>query len=158
MSTLTIKKGNGNNATDKYALLQSTDEEALNIYNVVFKNAEGSFTTVSNNDTTSKFNVAIMQFNPTEEQSKAISNLITCFKEIERIIDPKRLNFSVTQAMDNEICVNRISEIGISKIIIHEDGVLALSFIAFKGIEKKSTLDFVENETDYEELAYKFFS
>lgn len=151
-------KINAVNGTNKYSLLQSQSPEIIDIYENVFAKVEGSLTTVVGNDAISKFNVAIASLQPTLLQNDAINNLKTSFRDIESKIDPIRLNFTIAKALDNEICINRVSEIGVSKIIIHEDGVIAYSFIGFKQTDKQDVLDFFEGIIDYELITYKFFS
>ena len=154
----TLKANSKKTTTDKYLLLQSEDEGTLVIYKEVFSKTEGSFSTVSDNDAITKFNVASAQFDPTVEQMETMNKLATSFKKIESEIDPTRLNFYISKATDNEICINRESDTGISKIIIHEDGIIGLSFIAFINSNKKNNLEFYETDADFESLTYKFFS
>lgn len=147
------------NGTNKYSLLQSQSKEITDAYAEVFAKVEGSLTTVADNDATTKFNVAFNSLNPTESQIEVLNYLQSSFKYIEKVIDPVRLNFDITRALDDEICINRIDEsIGVSKIIIHEDGLVAHSFIAFKGVAKNDKLDFFDNGVDYETLTFNFFS
>lgn len=146
------------NGTNKYSLLQSQSKDITDAYAKVFAKVEGSLTTVADNDATTKFNVAFNSLHPTESQIEVLNNLQSSFKDIEKIIDPVRLNFEIVKALDGEICLNRISELGVSKIIIHEDGLIARSFIAFKNVEKEDILDFFENDVDYETITFNFFS
>lgn len=146
------------NGTNKYSLLQSQSKDITDAYAKVFAKVEGSLTTVADNDATTKFNVAFNSLHPTESQIEVLNNLQSSFKDIEKIIDPVRLNFEIVKALDGEICLNRISELGVSKIIIHEDGLIAHSFIAFKNVAKNDILDFFENDIDYETVTFNFFS
>jgi hypothetical protein len=145
---------------NKYALLQSASEEITAEYEVVLKNVEGSLTTVADNDTSSKFNVAMATLSPNEIQTSILQKIEQSFKSIQETIDPDRLQFSIVEAEDNEICIFRRSSNGISNIIINDDGVTAYSFIAYKNIPKQDTLVFFDNgdEMDCEHLALKFFS
>ena len=147
------------NGTNKYDLLSSQSQDINDIYNNVFSTVEGSLTTVIDNDAESKFNIALNSFYPKNEQLKALEGFQIAFKNIEKVIDPAKLNFTISKALDDEICLNRILEIGISKIIIHDDGLIARSFIGYKGDHnKKDSLDFYENEVDFESITLKFFS
>jgi len=144
--------------TNKYSLLQSHSKDVTNAYEQVFAVMDGSLTTVSDNDATSKINIAMTSLKPTAEQIIALNEFHAAFKYIETRIDPLRLNFDITKALDEEICINRVSDFGISKIIIHEDGLIAYSFIAYKNISKEDILDFQLDGVDYESLTFKFFS
>jgi hypothetical protein len=151
-----IKKQNG---TNKYDLLGTLSPDIFDIYNNVFSTVEGSLTTVIDNDAESKYNIAINSLKPTCEQLEALDKFKTAFKKIEKLIDPEKLNFNIAAAFDNEICINRVSDFGISKIIIHDDGLIARSFISYKGVHnKKDILDFYEDDVDYESITLKFFS
>lgn len=146
------------NGTNKYSLLQSQSKEIRDAYEEVFAKVEGSLTTVADNDATTKFKVAFNSLHPTACQIEVLNNLQSSFKDVEKIIDPVRLNFEITKALDDEICINRASDLGISKIIIHEDGLIAYSFVAFKNVAKNDSLVFFEEGVDYEAITYHFFS
>ena len=151
---------NDQDSLNKYELLQSKSSDVVDIYKKIFEQVEGSVTTVSDNDSGTRINIAISNLNPNEIQVKCLRFFQKAFKYVESCIDPARLNFTVTLAEDDEICINRISDIGVSKIIIHEDGLIAHSFISFKLSDKKDILDFYDDcETiDYESLTFKLFS
>lgn len=149
-----IKEHKGLN---KYSLLESSDSKIQQIYEDVFYTLEGSLTTVSDNDAVSKFNVAKASLSYSETQLNILSSFQDVFQQIETQIDPEKLNFFITQAMDGELCINRTSEQGISKIIINEDGVVAYSFIPYKGVDLKDVLEFIPSEKDFEKYSYCFF-
>ncbi len=155
MSLTTEKKIVG---TNKYSLLESHSKDVTNAYEQVFAVIDGSLTTVADNDATSKINIAMTSLKPTAEQVNALNEFHSAFKFIETRIDPLRLNFDISKALDDEICINRTSDFGVSKIIIHEDGLIAYSFISYKGVDKIDILDFYSDSIDYETLTFNFFS
>lgn len=144
--------------TNKYSLLESHSKDVTNAYEQVFAVIDGSLTTVADNDAISKINIAMTSLNPTPEQANALNEFHSAFKFIETRIDPLRLNFDISKALDDEICINRTSDFGVFKIIIHEDGLIAYSFISYKGVAKNDILDFHADNIDYETLTYNFFS
>lgn len=158
--TLNRSKFASKSGINKYQLLQSDSDDIRLAYEQVFSKVNGSLTTVVDNDSTSKFNVAINSFSSiTPEQLECIKQIETAFVYIERQIDPNRLYFSITRASDNEICINRSNESGLSKIIVHEDGLIALSFIAFRGVDKPDSLAFYEEpQPNYESIVFRFFA
>jgi hypothetical protein len=158
--TIDISVVRQNQGLNKYTLLQSESEEILNEYNEVLEPIQGSLTTVSDNDVQSKFTVAVNNLKMTEEQLKTVNKFQHSFNDIQTMIDPNRLQFDIEKAMDDELCIFRNSDNGISNIIIHEDGSLAISFIGYKNSNKKDLFEFYESEddTDYESIALKFFS
>lgn len=145
---------------NKHALLQSTSEFIVQAYAQVFERIEGSLTTVADNDTTSKFKVAMATLEPNRTQIDILQKIEDSFKSVESVIDPVRLQFTITEAQDNEICINRHSMNGVSTIIINDDGITAYSFIAYKNVPRNNVLEFFEdrNQLDCEHLAFKFFS
>jgi hypothetical protein len=143
--------------TNKYALLSSQSQDIIDIYSDVFSSVEGSLTTVVDNDVESIINIAVNQLTPSNEQILELNKFRDAFNYIESVIDPEKLNFTITKAVDDEICINHISKNGVSKIIIHEDGMIAQSFVAFNGVDKKDSIEFYEGNIQYQQLAYKFF-
>lgn len=145
---------------NKYQLLQSGSEDITAIYEKIFEGTEGSLTMVIDNDAISKFRVAIVTYTPTGVQCGILEKFENSFRNIENEIDPDRLSFTVTKAYDDEICINRTSELGLSKIIINDDGVIAFSFIAYKDVQRNDILLFWDapQDQDYESITYKFLS
>ncbi|TAF73171.1 MAG: hypothetical protein EAZ53_13555 [Bacteroidetes bacterium] len=127
-------------------------------YKKDFSNSEPSLVVNLVNDLDASFDIAHTKFSMTNEQIKCIELLRVCFLKLQSVMDPNRLYFTFSNAVDGEICLNRISENGISKLIINEDGVLAYSFISYKNSTKKDVLDFFTNEVDGELVALKFLS
>ncbi len=158
--TLDMKAVGGNKGFNKYALLRTKVEDAVQQYEEVLEQVEGSLTTVADNDTLSKLQVAITKFEPFPEQIEKILKFQKSFDAIEDQIDPERLQFEVDKAADDEICIFRKSEHGVSNIVINEDGSVALSFIAFKGASKTDVFSFYEahEEADFESFVLTFFS
>jgi hypothetical protein len=157
---LTISNVSGKNAVNKYENLQTKSLTVREAYVKVFEAVEGSYTVVSDNDAVSKINMAISTLNPNKVQQGCLTKFRDTFSTIEGHIDPTRLKFTIEAAMDEEICITHFASIGISKIIIHDDGLIAHSFIGYKGSEKKDFIIFysTEEKVDYESLTYKFFS
>lgn len=145
---------------NKYELLNSRSIEVKAIYESVFKKFEGSVTTVIDNDSATIFNVAINELNPNDIQLNILNEFKSAFKYVESCIDPARLKFQITKTVDGDICINRTSELGISKFIVHDDGLIAYSFVAFKGVNAKDTLEFYEDKSviDYEKFTYRLFA
>ncbi len=146
-------------ALNKYDLLQAESEEVKSFYQKITDPLAGSLTTVLDNDASSKFNVAYQELNPLQEQRWALEALQTAFQKIDLEIDPDRLNFYLSKAQDDEICINRRSPLGITTLIVHEDGTLALSFIALPESGVSDSLEFLDNPAtvDWEKVAYWFF-
>ena len=103
---------------------------------------------------------AYAKLEPNEEQYAVLLKFQESLIGIEEKIDPDRLTFSITKAVDDEICINRnASSGGRVKIIIHDDGLIAYSFIPEIGNHKPKELSFYESDTlDFEGLSYQFLS
>lgn len=157
MNDLTLNSQPTFDGINKYGLLQSESEYVREIYAAVFEKVKGSYTTISDNDASGRFDVAIATFQPTDLQLDQLLSFKDAFKTVETKIDPNRLKFSIAKALDNEICINKESASGLSKIIIHDDGLIAFSFISFSGVEKPDVLEFYDCDLDYEQLAYQLF-
>ncbi len=82
---------------------------------------------------------------------------LKCFNNIISIIGNLPKNIQISQATDGEICINKISESGIKKIIIHDCESIAISYIS-----KNDSSDYLKfyNEADinYETLVSDFFN
>lgn len=161
--TLTLSFNHGSsdksNGLNKYDLLQTVSEDVKKAYGDIFDKVEGSLTTVSDNDTSQKIKVAIVTLQPYKVQLEILLRIQEAFSAIENNIDPTRLQFTITKAMDDEICINRNSDFGLSKIIINEDGIVIRTFTAYRNITSSDEFEVYEHGVnDYEHLAYKFFS
>jgi|SRR5579871_4107925 len=112
------------------------------------------------NDVGNIFKVAIINLLPNEIQNEILNSLQEKLIFIEKQIDPDRLLFSITKAMDDEICINRnASSGGRVKLIVNDDGVITLSYLPDKNSKKEKVLDFYSKENvDFENLVYQIFS
>ena|ERR1035438_3662209 len=129
-------------------------------YEHLFQDSKGALTQVYGDDVDSIFEVAISKLNPNDIQVEILQGFQEQLKYIENCIDPERLKFTITRAMDNEICINRKATTGGRvKLIINEDGTIALSFLPDKGSNQGKSLDFysIENQDNFERIAYDFF-
>jgi len=79
---------------------------------------------------------------------------------LAKTIDPNRHDFTITTASDGEICINRkVSNGGRVKIIIHDEGLIAFSYLPGKLDPEKERLDFFNySKIDIEKLLYNFFA
>lgn len=144
---------------NKMELLQSKRPDIVERYEAVFAKVEESFTTVTDNDSQHKIRVAVAVLCPNELQTAILYSIAEALKEVEQKIDPNRLQFTITKAMDDEICLNRTSANGLAKIIINEDGLVVLTFTAVKESAKANQfIPYTEGIGDYEALAYDFFA
>jgi hypothetical protein len=158
MNNITI---NPNNKSESGLDLQKLKESNYlrdKEYDEILKVNSGSLTQAYGNDTVSIFRVAYQDYMPNDLQIEILDLFRSALLNIEKEIDPERLKFTITKAMDNEICVNRnATNGGRVKLIVNDDGVIALSFLPNKISNKKSELEFYEkNIVDFELLAYLF--
>ena len=165
MNSITIditpqSRNSNSRGLNKYDLLQSESQDILNQYKAILEPGEVSLTTVTDNDTSSKFIVAISTLNHTQQQFETLELFKSQFKSIADEIDPERLQFEISTTEDGDFCIYRYSEIGVSNIIINEDGSAAFSFISYKNSGKNDEFIFFEKDDlkDCEHLTYKFFS
>jgi len=158
--TVNITSPSTNRGLNKYDLLQSESKEVVTQYEEVLEPVKGSLTTVTDNDVTSKFTVSISTLNPTQDQVETLELVKLHFKAIENQIDPNRLFFKIDKTIDDEFCIYRKSNDGISNLIINDDGSLSFSFIAYKQSDQTDSYVFYEKGgiTDYELLAFNFFA
>lgn len=126
-------------------------------YDKVLKSIQGTLTG-DYKDVINIFKQASMTLNPNEQQAEMMSLFRAEFERIQKTIDPERLSFSITRGTDDEICLNRkATSGGIVNLIIHEDGLIALSFIPSKSSMLDKYIGFVQpSNADYESLAYQF--
>ena len=99
-------------------------------------------------------------FNLTNEQILSLEKIQIGFLTVQINMSPEKLDFKYSRATDDELCLNRKSDNGISKLIIDTDGLIAYSFISFKHSDKKDVLEFFNNMDliDEEMLVLKFLS
>lgn len=96
--------------------------------------------------------------NLTEFQKEMLIRIFDEFNNIRINIDPNRLKpFQHYYNSDNELLLYRESPKGLTNIIINSDECIAFSFIP-KTNEKRVLYFIPQEETDFERLAYDFFS
>ena len=141
-------------------LKQSKYFEGIEYYDKVLENNNGTLTQVYGDDVNSVFLVAHKKLLPNKEQTEILHFFQEKLNYVEKQIDPERLRFTITKAMDDEICINRkATSGGRIKLIINDDGVIAFSFLPDKGNKEKKLLTFHTVDTaDFESLAFTFFS
>jgi hypothetical protein len=158
MSNITInpQSKSDNSNFNPSALKQSTFFK--NSYSELIDNIKGSLTQAYQ-DVDNIFLIANKDFTPTDLQLCTLAKFRDVFCQISEAIDPLRNNFTITKAMDDEICINRkTTSEGRAKIIIHEDGTFALSFLPYSGNPAPSFLEFYRiDNADIESLSYSFF-
>jgi hypothetical protein len=159
MNSITINENNKTEAGLDLQKLKESNFMRENGYNELLKDNAGSLTQAYGNDTISTFRVAYQNLKPNDLQIEILDLFRAALMVIEDKIDPERLRFTITKALDDEICINRAATSGGRvKLIINDDGVIALSYIPSKTSSKKSALEFHDQENaDYEALAYTFF-
>ncbi len=159
MNSITINTANN---TDSNISIQQLRQSKFNRaqYDKLMAETKGSLTISYGDDVDGTFLIANTNLTINDVQQKVIDSFREQFKIIEKTIDPERLKFSITGAMDGEICINRKSTFdGRVKLIIHDDGLIALSFVSSSYNNGKDILEFFNLEnTDFEQLSYRFFS
>lgn len=101
-----------------------------------------------------------IDYHLTSFQKRILDNIFISFREIKKIIDPNHLtpfNYSYNNEED-EFLLYRSSNEGGTNIIIHENKVLAFSFIGINSDEKDELSFYEEDNVDFEKLAYSFFA
>ena len=129
-------------------------------YGTLLKNSAGSLTQAYGYDVSSTFMVAKHDLRPNDLQTEILNLFLEKFFLIEDQIDPQRLQFTITKAMDDEICINRKAAVGGRvKIIINDDGVIAFSFLPDPAASGCATvLDFYsKDKLGFKGLSYLFF-
>lgn len=138
-------------------LFQSQLPEVRRTYDDVLRRDHDSLTTVRDNDAASKFRVAYATLPTTRAQRISLEAMERAFRRIEFQIDPQRLTFTFGQTPDDDIVINHSHSDGISTLVLHDDGSVALSFIARRHVAKPDQLGFHEAATaDWEGLALRF--
>ena len=119
-----------------------------------------SLTQVYGGDVSAIFRTAYFKLSMSELQYSIVNAFQECFLSIESKIDPQRLTFTITESVDNEICINRkASTGGLVKLCIENDDIM-LSFIPDKQNSKSKSIDFFTygEDADLESITYRFFS
>lgn len=131
--------------------------EFSELYNDILEHVKGALTMPYGDDVGSIFLVGHACQSPNEIQADTLRKFQQCFEFIEKSIDPERLKFSITKAADEEICLNRpATSGGRVKLIVHDDGVIALSYLP-KSADGKILEFYNRGEADFEALTYSFF-
>ncbi len=131
------------------------------LYKNVKELSKGATQKVYGNDIEQKFHQAIVLLKPNQEQTEILHEFQLAFINLQDTIDPNRLVFSFSKTPDDEICIYKSANSGgVVNLIIHEDGLIALSFVAYKNNEhKNSGLRFFDDgKYDFEKIMYDFFS
>jgi len=90
-------------------------------------------------------------------QMDHIFQIFMTFSNIQDEIEPDRLtSFEYFLNEDDEFLIYRKSGLGLTNIIIHDEECIAFSFIGKNPGERE--LIFLDDDIDYEKLAYKFFA
>lgn len=92
----------------------------------------------------------------TDKQKSIILSFFESIKVIAGNIHPETLKIHISKSNDEEICIYRKSDDGISMIAIDEDGD---GFYNFTGYQDGLETTFFENERcDFEKLTYNFLT
>jgi hypothetical protein len=160
MSNITLNAANAVGSGMNIQQLKQSKCFGQTEYDKVLKDNEGTLTQVYGDDVNSIFWVAYNNLIPNKLQTEILHLFQEKLHYIEKQIDPERLKFTITKAMDDEICINRkATSGGRIKLIINDDGVIAFSFLPDKGNKREKVLDFyIMSSVDFETLAFDFFS
>lgn len=142
-----------------YSLEESVAYQAA--YSNIRSEVRGALSLTYGHDIPSKFKAAQAALSPNAGQDKLLSRLQEALLSIEKEIEPEKLELEpFRKGSDDEIYIIRHSDKGVSKIIVHDDGLLAYSFIGFKGCTVPDDLVFVHDVTalDFESFAYRFLA
>lgn len=102
-------------------------------------------------------NISLKYESLTPFQKDMLHKIFTEFNNIRTTIDPKRLkSFDHHLNEDEELLLFRESENGLINIIINPEDYIAFSFIPSG--EKSRKFYFIDENGDFETLAYNFFS
>jgi len=102
-------------------------------------------------------NILLKYESLTAFQKDVLYKIFSEFNHIRTTIDPKRLkSFTHDLNEDEELLLFRESENGLINIIINPEDCIAFSFIPNN--EQKRTFYFIDQNGDFETLAYNFFS
>lgn len=92
----------------------------------------------------------------TDLQKKSLYLVFQEFDKIQKLIDPERLKeFKYCTSNENELLLYRKTNVGLSNLIIDEDGEVAFSFIPFDS-SKQSRLEYF-HEDNLEQPALLLF-
>lgn len=141
-------------------LIDIKNEEIIKGYSKDIKNFEGSAVTNLLNKLNTIFEKILVYTNLTEEQKISFNKIRNGFLEVQSQMDPERLDFNWLLNEDDELCLNRKSENGISSLIFYEDGSLSYWFISFKNSNLSDIRNFYSNSEiiDSERIIFNFIS
>ena len=110
-------------------------------------------------DVAELLNQISVSYHLTEYQRGVLQKFFIGFDAIRTIIDPQRLkSFDHGFNDDDELVLFRYTNKGLVNIIINPDECFALSFIPKSPNNAKSLTFYEEDYTDFEGIAYQFFS
>ena len=93
-----------------------------------------------------------------EFQRKMLYSIFNAFNDVRHKIDPKRLkSFEHCFNNDNELLLFRSTTNGLINIIINPEDCIAFSYIP-NTVSEKRVFYFIEQDGDFETLAYNFLS
>ncbi len=127
-------------------------------YRQAGERTEGTLTRHYGNSLAERLNQLLQRYALSSFQVTALSKLMTAFKNIEYHIEPDKLTFQDLFTGDDELILFRTSKRGATNLVIHDDELIAYSFI---GKEEQPVLDFFEEtkaQFDFEAIAYKFLA
>jgi hypothetical protein len=151
-----------NYAINRLQLLNIDSSEINSIYESNLETLGAPITINYDNNSNSKFQNCYVLLHPNAIQTTILQEFRKYFNLVETQIEPDKIDFSITKALDGEICINKKTNNGLAKIIINDDGVVVFTFTAFANTKEKDefTLLYVHdsNSFDYESFCYKFLS
>lgn len=137
----------------------SQSEVFGNLYEGLLENTlSNAFSNPLIEDISELYNNILLKFEKlTDFQKEILTNIFNEFNNIRINIDPNRLKpFEYYYNADEELLLYRETKSGLINIIINADECLAFSYIP-KGDEKR-VFYFLQQNGDFEKLAYNFFS
>ena len=163
METININPINSQHSysINRQDLMSAESVEVNDSYSKTLQNLANAVTSVIDNNSTAKIENAIDLFDLSPIQTDILNHFKLAFQETEKKMEPDKIDFSISKAMDNEICLNKFTKEGVSKIIINDDGFVVYSFIAFATSNKQdifNSLGVIDAAFDFEKLTYNFLS
>lgn len=89
-----------------------------------------------------RFTNALVKLRPNAQQMLTLQQLEKALEARAQNLSAEQMNFSLTRAQDDEICLNRRTQAGVSTVLVHEDGSVAFSFISLPGSPQPDVLEF----------------
>jgi hypothetical protein len=160
--TLSNNNFNGNYAINRLQLLNIESIDINAIYENNLESLSAPVTINYDNNSDSKFENSYTLLYPNPIQTTILQEFRKYFNLVETQIEPDKIDFSITKAMDDEICINKKTKNGLAKIIINDDGVVVFTFNAFANTDEKDEFTPLyvhdRNSFDYERFCYTFLS